>query len=1120
MQRSGLSMMGRFVRHRTLAHLLALCLVIAGLAAAPQMRIQFFPDTPTDEIEVSVRWDGAGADDVDRAIVQVLDPALLAVDGVTESEAVSREGRARIELEFEPGWDMARAEADVNAAIDAITTFPEDMDPPTVRPSVWRDRVTDVVITGPVGIDQLARFADEFTARLFEAGVTRTTLRGVAAPEIVVEVPMANLIAQDITMQAIGAAIRAEIDANPAGALDGTANRVRAGVEARSADAIAAIVLRADAAGDTLRVGDIARVTVAGVDRARQSFVGENPAISIRVDRSDTGDALAIQATVAEVAAALEPELPPGTEIELIRTRSDAIAGRLDLLIDNGLIGLGLVLALLFLFLNARTAFWVAAGLPTAMLGAIALMYLGGLTINMLSLFALLLTLGIVVDDAIVVGEHADHLARQGMAPEDAAEAAARRMAMPVIAASLTTIIAFLGLVAISGQFGSLIADIPFTVIAVLVASLIECFLILPNHMAHALAHRARNRWYDAPSRAVNRGFEWIRDRLFRPFIAGAVALRYAVLALLVLGLALQAAQLIRGDVPWRFFVGPERSSINGNFAMVPSASRQDALEQMRLMQDATEALGAEYAERYGTNPLLHVMAEIGGSTGRGLAGTDNTDSDLLGGISIELISSDERPYSAFAFLGDLQDRVERHPMAETVSFRGGRAGPGGDSIAVEFFGADADTLKAASLDLQTALAALPAVSALEDNLAYDSDELVLSLTPQGAALGFDIDAVGGVLRNRLSGVDAGSFPVGPRSANVTVTLPAGAVQADFLDTMMLRSADGLYVPLGDIVSAERRSGFSTVRRENGVPVVAVYGDLNEDDAAAADAVTTALTDQILPRIAAERQVRYALSGLSEQENRFLSDALRALLLVLAGIYGVLAWVFASWSRPLVVMAVIPFGLVGTIYGHGVWDVPMSMFTVVGVLGMVGIIINDSIVLVTQIDRYARNRGLLRAIVDGAADRLRPVFLTTATTVMGLVPLLYEQSVDAQFLKPTVITLVYGLGFGMVLVLVIVPALIAVQHDFGQRVRAVRRLWRARRTRGFALAAGGATLGWFGATLGSVLATGGLPAGLSLPVLSAVSPRSQAFVLFMGGVGLCVCAGYAATALRAARRRA
>ncbi|TCS65421.1 multidrug efflux pump subunit AcrB [Primorskyibacter sedentarius] len=1102
-----------FTRHRTMANLLLVLLIAAGLMALPRMRAQFFPDVILDNVSVSVTWEGAGASDVDGAIVQVLEPALMAVEGVESSESTSREGRANVRLEFEPGWDMSRAADDVQSAVDAINTLPEDAEDPKVRRGAWRDRVTDLVITGPVGVDQLGRFADELVARLFTEGVTRTTIRGLAAPETVVEVPSSNLIAYDVTMAEIAAVIAEEVDADPAGDVGGANARVRTGVEKRSADQIADIVLRSNPDGSKLTIGDVASLRVEGITRNRSYFVGENPALSVRVDRSDRGDAISIQRTVEDVAREMEETLPANVSIDLIRTRAEAITGRLNILLDNGLTGLALVVLLLFLFLNARTAFWVALGIPTSLLAAIALMYLSGITINMISLFALIITLGIVVDDAIVVGEHADHLSRKDMTPVEAAETAARRMALPVFSATLTTVIAFFGLTAVGGRFGDLISDIPFTVIVVLLASLVECFLILPNHMSHALAHSAKEHWYDLPSRVVNRGFRWVRQYLFRPLMAGVIKARYVVFAMAIAVLASQVALFIRGDVQWRFFNSPEQASVTGNFAMAPGATREDTLEMMREMQRATEALGKEYEERYGLNPLDYVIAEIGGNAGRGLAGTDTKDADQLGGISIELIEADLRPYSSFAFVGELQDVVRRHPLVETISFRGWRSGPGGDALDVQFYGASAETLKQASEALKTALLRFPEVSAVEDNLAYDKEELILELTAQGQALGFTIDGLGRVLRNRLGGIEAATYPDGPRSASIRVELPDGELTADFLERTQMRTPAGEYVPLADIVSVKRSTGFSTVRRENGVRLISVTGDISEDDPARAEEISLALNEEILPRIAAETQVEWRMSGLSEQEDRFLSDARTGLILVLLGIYVVLAWVFASWSRPLVVMAIIPFGLVGTIYGHVLWDVPLSMFTVVGLLGMTGIIINDSIVLVTTIDEYAEDRGLVPSIIDGAADRLRPVMLTTATTVLGLAPLLYERSADAQFLKPTVITLVYGLGFGMLLVLLVVPSLMAMQHDVSRQIAALKTALRFRRSgvRISMVAALGVVLAWLVATLGYVVVTGEMLPLLAaaLPLLAGAAPLTAALALFIAGCAAFVLVLYA-----------
>ncbi|MBN2907512.1 MAG: efflux RND transporter permease subunit [Rhodobacteraceae bacterium] len=1116
-----------FTRHRTAANLLLVMLIALGLAAVPRMRAQFFPDIVIDTVSVSVAWDGAGAEDVDAGIVQLLEPVLLAVEGVESSTSRSSEGSASISLDFEPGWDMSRAADDVQAAVDSVSTLPEDADDPEVRRGAWRDRVTDIVITGPVGVGQLGRFADELVARLFAEGVTRTTIQGLAAPETVVEVPSSALIRNDVSMAEIAEAIAAEADADPAGDVSGGNSRVRTGVEKRGADQIAGIALRSNPDGSKLTIGDVATIRVEGVDRERAYFVGSDPAISIRVDRSDRGDAIELQHRVEDVVAQVQTTLPADVSMTLIRSRAEYISGRLDILLNNGLMGLGLVLVLLFLFLNARTAFWVAAGIPVAMLATIALMYAAGLTINMISLFALIITLGIVVDDAIVVGEHADFRSRHlGEGPVEAAENAARRMAAPVFSATLTTVIAFFALVVIGGRFGNLISDIPFTVIAVLLASLVECFLILPHHMAHALTHSAKDHWYDLPSRVFNRGFSWFRRVIFRRFMAGVIVARYPVMALVIVLLSTQIASLIRGDVPWRFFNAPEQSSITGNFAMLPGATRQDTVAMMQEMQRATKEVAARYEAEYGVNPVDYMIAEVGGNAGRGLSGSDAKDRDLLGSVAIELIDSDARPYSSFQFVGELQDAVRQHPKVETVSFRGGRSGPGGDALDVQFYGAQSDTLKAAAEALKTELAQYGEVSAVEDSMAYDKEELILDLTPQGTALGFTIDGLGRVLRHRLNGIEAATYPDGPRSAAIRVELPAGELTADFLERTLLRAPGGDFLPLADIVTVERRTGFSTVRRENGLRVVSVTGDISEDDPARAEEIMTALKEVILPQIESDMGVAWKMSGLSEQENEFLADAKLGLMLCLVGIYLVLAWIFSSWSRPMVVMAIIPFGLIGVIYGHLHWGVPLSMFTVVGLLGMTGIIINDSIVLVSTVDEYAETRGLVPAIIDAASDRLRPVLLTTLTTVLGLAPLLFESSQQAQFLKPTVITLVYGLGFGVLLVLLVVPSLLAMQQDVGRQVRALRHAIRVpRRARGLAMIAGGAALGLgvlFAGTLGAVIVTGSLPGIFAalMPALAKAPAMPAALALFLVGAAVMLLAVYGGAAAILGRRLA
>ncbi|MEM9782093.1 MAG: efflux RND transporter permease subunit [Pseudomonadota bacterium] len=1076
-----------FIRHPTASNLLMALVVALGLAAGANIRAQYFPDVVSETITVRATWDGASAADIDQAMIARIEAQVLSVEGVSSVRSTARTGAGTINAEFEAGWPMDRAFNDVSAAVDSIADFPEDAEPPTVRRGGWRDTVAEVVISGPTTTERLSMVADDMIARLFRAGVTRTEIRGRTPSEILVDVSDDALRLHGVTRADVAAAIRTVALPQPAGELLSVAMRLRTGDEKRKVDEIKQLSLTAGTGGE-IALGDIARVYAKTAREERTFFNGDDPAISIIVERGAEGDTIAIQETLERTAAELTPLLPEGVSIALIQAEAGQITQRLDLLFENGAIGLALVFVLLFCFLSARAAFWVAAGIPVALAAAVGLMLVTGQTLNMISLFMLIVCLGIIVDDAIVVAEHADFRVRRlGETPVRAAERAARRMAAPVFAAMVTTAIAFAALTLVGGRFGVFIAAIPFVVVVVLIASLVECFLILPHHMARSMrapasiAGRpgtqpgARTAWLDRPSAAVNALFDRFRNALFRPAMGLVITLRYPVMAACVLGLALSVAAVMQRDVPWRFFSAPEGNSITGNVAMLPVATRADTMDMMRETQRAVSTVSQRYEAEHGRRPVVFALAEIGGSSGRGLSAGEGRTPDHLAAITIELIDADLRTYSTSEVLSAIQREIQPHPLAETISFRTRRRGPQGDSLDVSLYGAAPETLKAAAVDLQARLSQYPEVSALEDDLAYDKIEQVLTLTPLGAALGVTLDDVNEALRERLTGLEAASYPDGRQTGRILVRAPPETLKADFFERTEIALADGGWVTLSEIVEGTDRLGFSTLRRENGLVRVKVSGDLAEDDPVVAEAIGRDLVEVILPDIAARHGVSWLLGGLAEQEEAFLDDAVIGAIACVLGIYLSLAWILGSWTRPSVIMLTIPFGLIGAILGHAAWELPLSIFSVIGLIGMAGIIVNDSIVLVTTIQDYARRAPLRRAVLDAAADRLRPVLLTTLTTVVGMAPLLYEESRQALFLKPTVITLCYGLGFGMVLVLLIVPAAVMIEDDCRRIVRSARRGLRGplpRRTTLALWGLGAACIAGLAATLGHHAATG------------------------------------------------
>jgi len=485
-------------------------LIIGGLSSASRIRAQFFPDIVVESISVSVSWPGAAPEEVDKAIVSRLEGPIRTLDGVDSVTAVSRAGTASLRAEFVPGWDMSVAIDEVSAAVDDVTDLPDDSEKPVVTRGRFRDRVTDIIISGPVSLQLLDRYAEELRARLFKAGVSRTSVDGVSDPVIRIEMDDNAAERHSITLAEVVTAIRGEAGDWPVGDINDGAARVRAESGRNDIRSLGSISVRTLADGSRLRVEDVATVVEEGLDRNAVLFSNRHPAVTVRVERNADGDTLELHKATGRVVEEMRQTLPQGVQIKLFRTRAEAISARLSMLLGNGALGFLIVLVLLFLFLSARTAFWVAAGIPVAMAGTIALMYAGGLTINMVSLFGMIICLGIVVDDAIVVGEHSDALFRQGRSAQGAALGAAHRMAPPVLAASITTVIAFSSLVFIGGRMGSMVEDLALTVCALIFMSLVECFLILPAHMSHSLRNQ-KSHWYDAPSRWVNAGFEQIR---------------------------------------------------------------------------------------------------------------------------------------------------------------------------------------------------------------------------------------------------------------------------------------------------------------------------------------------------------------------------------------------------------------------------------------------------------------------------------------------------------------------------------------------------------------------------------------------------------------------------------
>ena len=1019
-----------FASHRNASNLLLALMVIAGIYGLLKLNSQFLPDFGIDVVSVRVEWPGATADDVDSNIVQAIEPEVRFLDSVKRVKSSAFEGLATVSIEFEAGSDMQAALSDVEAAISRIRTFPEESKTPDISRIVRYETLMRVVISGPYPDASLKAYAKRLRDGLLERGIDKVDLIGTLDEEILVEVPSSLLRRLDLTLSDIAAKIGETSQDLPSGDVGRGQRQIRSLGLLRTARGLEGVEIKALEDGRKIYLRDVARVREGFDDDGIMARRHSLPAVELHVQRAVSADALK-NAEIAEFFLdQVGPSLPATLKVERYDIATDLLQDRIDLLIRNGSSGLIIVILVLMIFLRARVAFWVMIGIPASLMATFGVMLVTGQTINMVSLFGLIMTIGIIVDDAIVVGEHADARSSQlGLTPLAASISGAQRMAIPVLSAALTTISAFLPLFVISNIIGQIISAIPLVVIAVLIASLIECFFVLPGHLRGAvgrgnlesgsLAARYRN--------GFDSGFASLREGPFRRLVEISVNWRYATLAV-ALALFLLALGLVAGGrVGFSFFPAPESDKIFANVEMVPGTPRAKTMAMLDEMARALDTVARNF-EGNSTDLVRMSVAKVGTSVGRRQGAPGGAPTDSIGGLIVELRTADKRSVRTQAFIDAWRAEIKPTAGMDNFTIREATGGPPGRDVDVRLIGTDIASLKKASNALQLLLRRYPGVSAIEDDLPYGKLETILEVSQRGRALDFDTASVGRQVRNAIEGAIAKRFPRGDEEVTVRVKLPDDELDTDLLDRLYLRSPSGAEVSLDEIISRRANQSFARISREDGRRQVAVTAKLDTEIFSTAD-VMVAIQRDGLWEIAKRHGVEVSFKGKSEERDETFADMRIGAMIGLAGIYIILAWVFASYTRPVVVMAIIPLGFVGAVVGHWLLGFNLTILSMVALIGLAGIVVNNAIILVTTMEWRAKTEPLYEAIIGGACDRLRAIILTSATTIGGLTPLLFETSLQAQFLIPMAVTIVFGLACAAALVLFVVPALMAMQDD-------------------------------------------------------------------------------------------
>jgi multidrug efflux pump subunit AcrB len=1022
-----------FVRHRVAANLLMMLMILAGAWALGKLNTQFFPDFELELITVRVIWSGASAEDIETGVTAPLEQELRTLDNLYRITSTSATGVAAITLEYNEGTAMDAALEQVNSVLGQVRNLPNNAESPEVRRITRYEPIARVLLTGEVQLDELRPLAQRLRDQLLERGISRVDIGGLPKQELAIQISTRRLLELGMSLDQIGHLIQQQSRDLPAGTVgqQDVARQLRLLGQQRDKYGFETLPIRSESTEKQLLLGQIADIQLRPrPNQVRLSIDGRN-AVELRLYRAVSADSLSFARVLHSWLDETRPTLPSGIQLRVFDQQWALIKERIMLLLTNGGGGLLLIIGILLIFLNRRVAFWVTVGIPVSFMTALAALYLAGGSINMISLFGLIMALGIIVDDAIVVGEDALAHFETGEPPVQAVEGGAYRMLAPVMSASLTTIAAFLPLMLVGGIIGNMMYAIPLVVICVIIASLIECFLILPGHLRGAFQRMAQHRqnrpgrfrqWFDTH-------FDHFRKTRFRHWVTLCIQYRGITLSTAVGILILTLGLVVGGRLGFTFFPNVEGRLIFAtvSFAAGSPPERVEAfLTQLeKTLQETESALGGNLVE------TALSRRGIGESAGGGNA----RPGDQHGSIMVEMVSSERRTITNKDFIAAWEQRVEVPAGIESFTIAERRAGHPGRDIDIRLTGNNPLQLKYAAIELINTLNALPGVSAVEDDLPWGQEQLIVELTPTGQALGLDIETVGTQLRSAFDGQQVQVYLDGQDEIEVRLMLPdLERLYLAGLDTLQLILPDGRNVPLASVANMRHRRGFDALRHTEGKLAVSVSGDVDRN-INNNNVIRTSLQQSLLPELLSKYGVHATFQGRAQDQNDTLKDLRHGALLAFILMYIILAWVFSSYSRPLVVMAIIPFGLVGAIIGHWLMGLELTVLSLFGFFGLSGIVVNDAIILISFYQKLkAQGISAEDAMVEAACRRLRAVLLTSLTTIAGLTPLLFETSLQAQFLIPMAATICFGLAFSTLLVLLVIPVLTITLEDIKQRM--------------------------------------------------------------------------------------
>ena len=1065
------------IRNSPAMNTILIASLVVGAISMIVMRREVFPEFALEILLVSVPYPGATPEECEDAVCVKIEAAISGVDGIRKYTSIAREGAGFLVIELNANIkDVQKVLNEIRSQIDQIQSFPDSVEDPSVRQIVFKIPAVSVGIIDETGdyLDPLTRQIqlrelaestredilqleptkpDSFFRRMFHSLIAPPGRNAISTAEIIaardyqvdVEIAEDRMRNFGLSLEQIAQIIRLQNMEMPGGKMETASQEMllRGKPREEVGEEIAKIPVIALPNGDIVRVGDIGNVVDGFADSTSIHRIDGKPALVINIARTSDEDLFTVVDTVKEYIESTS--LPPGYRLKIWSDVSVDVGDRISLLTRNGLQGLLLVFLVLAIFLELRLAFWVAMGIPISILAAGFILLMTGQTLNMLSMFAFLMALGIVVDDAIVIGENIYHKRQEGMGPVTAAVEGTCEVLPSVCASVTTTIIAFAPLMFITGVLGKFLAVMPAAVIAMLIISLIESMLVLPCHLAHEnnLFLRTLNRVFYVfrpllvPFQKLNliasQGMDWTVDKFYTPLLKWSLKHKSIVIASCLSMIILSVGVLTAGWVPFEAFPKLDSRNISGTVVFPDGTASYEAKSATTVLQDALYEVCDEIEAETG-DQVLRVVYKRVGEVGNSLGGpTGVTNGSHVGTVEAELVQPDQRTVTSQTIIERWREKVQETPIpgTEVIKFGSDGMGPGGNKIEFKLLASDdsVDSLESAAEEAKAWLASIKGVTDIEDDSRQGKYEMIISLNEKGRSLNMDESRLTRTVRAAYFGEEVMRLQRGRHEVKLMVRFPEKDRKSmESFEEIRIRDANGVERPLTAVADVSFQRASSEINRLNGKRSITVTADVDQSVGANSFKIIQEMRSEFIPIMLKKYKDRdganlyVSWEGEQQQTMESFSSMGVGFIIAIMVIFVLLTLVFRSYVQPVIILSIIPFGFIGAVLGHIVMDIEMTMFSMFGLIALTGVVINDSIVLVDFINRRVRDgMPLTESLIEAGRRRFRPILLTSITTVAGLSPMLLETSAQAQVLIPMAASLVFGLMAGTLLILILVP---------------------------------------------------------------------------------------------------